>query len=101
MMTDKYIRIVKGGTIKSTDLSNIDAWEQDAPKTWGDQVSQLWGENWLPSDINSSGFGVAISAQTDSAIGSPAMQIDCVSITVTYKLNNEVFLQHRYGKVRP
>jgi hypothetical protein len=76
---DYRIRIVKGGTIGSTDKSAGGYWStSEAYYSYGSSVD-LWGETWTPADINSSNFGVAIAVT-----GGPLAYatIDHVRITV-------------------
>ena len=59
---DAAVRIVKGGNIGTTDLSSADNWPgTDAYTVYGSST-QLWGQTWTASDINASGFGVALAA---------------------------------------
>ncbi len=59
---DHRVRIIKGGSIGSTDKASAEAWPGTlAYSTYGGD-SELWGETWSYSDINSSDFGIAISA---------------------------------------
>lgn len=82
-VSDNAVRIVKGGTIGSTDMSNGTAWPtSDINRNYGG-ASELWGETWAASDINSSGFGFAISADGDSP-GSRDARIDLITITIDY-----------------
>lgn len=81
---DQAVRIVKGGTIGATDKSRagVDWPSADAYITYGSS-SDLWGESWTDSDINSSNFGFAIRGiyiGAKTAVG----QIDHIRITVTY-----------------
>jgi hypothetical protein len=63
--SDNAVRIVKGGSIGATDKSSVDAWPStEASASYGGS-SDLWGETWEASDINGSGFGLAISAVED------------------------------------
>jgi len=86
---DQNVRIVKGGAIGATNK----ALPPDPPHEWlgpGDLVKtyggngDLWGETWSPADINSTVFGVAVSAfAVDSGFGG----VDSISITVFYAPN--------------
>ena len=80
---DHAVRIVKGGVIGSEDRSAGGAWPSvDTYASYGGS-SDLWGETWSASDINSSGFGAALSgADTSADIGS----VDHIRITVSYSL---------------
>src|SRR3989344_2621301 len=81
---DYAARIVKEGTIGSTDRSNATYWSivEDTFLPHGSS-SDLWGETWTPADINSSNFGAAIKAITASG-GSSFPRVDSVRITVFY-----------------
>jgi hypothetical protein len=81
-VVDAAVRIVKGGVIGATDRSAGGTWPMtDTPITYGSD-SDLWGETWTPADINSAGFGAAISA-TDSF---DTAGVDHMTITVHYSL---------------
>lgn len=81
-ISDNRVRIVKGGVIGSTNKTE-GAWPtSDAYQTYGAD-DDLWGETWTAADINSSGFGVAISAINTNVFGRVA-SIDHVRITVYY-----------------
>lgn len=78
---DGAVRIVKGGTIGSTDKSSVSAWgAADAYSTYG-ASNDLWGETWTVDDINASTFGVAIQASTT---GMDNAYVDHIRITVHY-----------------
>lgn len=81
---DNRIRIIKGGTVGSTDKSSGTAWgtANDVFTSYGGS-SDLWGETWTASDINSSNFGAALSARNTSGT-SRTYSIDSVRITVSY-----------------
>jgi hypothetical protein len=80
---DSRIRIVKGGSIKSTV-------DKSAGAKWAtvDTVNQfggggdLWGETWSTSDINNSGFGVVISPVVKGIGGARKAQVDEIETTV-------------------
>lgn len=78
---DNRVRIVKGGTIGSTDKASASEWPtSDAYATYGAD-DDLWGETWTVADINSTGFGVAISAL---GLGSGTASIDHIRVTVYF-----------------
>lgn len=80
------IRIVKGGTISSTDLSDGSVWSTTEQYDVYGSSTQLWGETWSSSDINSSLFGFVVSAVAskgpfdDDVVG----KIDNTQIKVYY-----------------
>ncbi len=79
---DSSAKIVKGGTVTGTEKASSDAWSRDIPvyASYGGP-NDLWGTTWSPSDINSSGFGFAISAVNYS---SWQAFIDHIRVTVFY-----------------
>ena len=82
-VSDSRARIIKGGTIGSTDKAKAGAWGQTAEvfQTYG-SPTDTWGETWTPSDINSSTFGFAIAAAIGGSVGSAA--VDMIRIKVHY-----------------
>jgi hypothetical protein len=86
-MVDNAVRVVKGGTIQSTDRSNGTSWPfTDTYVSYGSE-SDLWGTTFTPSDINSSGFGFAISGKCTLVPGGGG-GIDHVRITVYYDMRD-------------
>jgi hypothetical protein len=81
-ISDNRVRIVKGGTIGSTNKTDGNWPSSDAYSTYGAD-DDLWGETWTPADINASTFGVAISA-AGVAIGGTSANIDHIRVTVYY-----------------
>jgi hypothetical protein len=61
---DYRVLIIKGGTVSSTsnNRANSNAWPNSLAYTTYGSSSDQWGESWTPAQINSSDFGVAISA---------------------------------------
>jgi len=78
---DDEIKIIKGGTLGTTDKAQAGAWgTTEQVITYGSD-SDLWDLSWTAADINASTFGVSIAANinhTDLA------QINYVTITVYY-----------------
>ena len=82
-VTDNAVRIVKGGTIGSTDKSSGTTWPTtEAYRTYGG-AADLWGETWAYSDINDSTFGFAISCGATGS-GTRDGQVDHIRITIDY-----------------
>lgn len=82
-VVDNAVRIVKGGTIGSTDRSSGTNWPTtETTRSYG-STSDLWGESWTVADINASTFGFAISPSSTGA-GSRNAEIDHVQITIEY-----------------
>jgi len=81
---DNAIRIVKGGTIGTTDKSSGSAWPtNDGTVTYGG-AADLWGQTWTYTDINSANFGFAISAKKVGGNNNKKPSIDWINITITY-----------------
>lgn len=82
---DNSIRIIKGGTITGTEHAVTgSSWPaSDGTGTYGSS-SDNWGLTWTPADINSSDFGIAISANLGGLSVLPSARIDHVTIRVWY-----------------
>jgi len=70
LINDNAIKIVKGGTVGSEDKSSGTSWSRNYVYTSYGGDSDLWGESWTVSDINSSTFGAVLSAKCGSTCGS-------------------------------
>ena len=94
--TDDYrARIVKGGTIGATDKSKAGAWgASDTSYTYGSS-SDLWGETWTDTDINSSTFGFAIAGERPSFKVAGSCAIDHITITIDYTVGGGSFMARR------
>jgi hypothetical protein len=83
VMTDHEVKIVKGGTIGSTNKAQGNFWpEEEAYESYGSS-SDLWGESWTSSDINASNFGVVLSGKNQTS-DAYTVSIDHVRITIYY-----------------
>lgn len=83
---DYAIRIIKNGTIGTTDQSAAGDWPTSATYSTYGSSTYLWGETWTADDINSSGFGSALSAR-ESSLYYPS--VDHVRITVYYTTSSQ------------
>lgn len=90
--TDVAVRIVKGGVIGSTDKSIAGAWSTTLSYVSHGGSSDLWGQSWIPSDINGSGFGFALSV-TQFAQPGTGGSVDHIRITVYYVLSGNLYSQ--------
>lgn len=89
VINDSVIYIVKGGTIQ-TGTNKADTSTNyptsDGNASYGGS-GDLWGQSWTESDINASGFGVAISVridQTANMANTALAEIDQVYATIYY-----------------
>lgn len=81
---DNSVKLIKNGVISGNDLAAGATWpNSDAVKTYGN-ATNIWGLTWTESDINSSNFGIAVSAQRTSGGGTNNASIDNISITIYY-----------------
>ncbi|MBN9382036.1 MAG: T9SS type A sorting domain-containing protein [Chitinophagaceae bacterium] len=86
-VTDQSIVLLKNGSPYGNDLASGAAWPgSEATATYGNGLlAGTWGGSWLPSDINSPNFGVAISAKLNGVVGLlMSANIDQVRMTVIY-----------------
>ena len=77
------MRIVKGGTISTTNRSAAAQWPSFASPAWVDfgNPNDLWGETWTGADINASTFGAATAAEANNF---STAQVDAVETYVYY-----------------
>jgi hypothetical protein len=78
-----FVRIVKGGTISSTNKAYGTYGPTERYRSNINPSSELWGETWTPSDINASNFGVAIATYSSNT-SSYNISVNHVRITVYY-----------------
>lgn len=83
-ITDNSVLIVKGGSVSGSNKAVGGDWSgTDAYSSYGG-ASDAWGETWIPTDINSASFGIALSANI-SGVTLPTARIDHIRITVSYE----------------
>lgn len=91
---DRDVKLIKGGSIQTTNKAAVGYWPTSlAYQTYGGSAD-LWSGTWTYSDLNSSLFGVAISATADD-FDFPA--IDHIRITVTYSVGSAYTLTASAG----
>lgn len=84
-ITDNRVRLAKAGTVQATDRANtLAAWPGSLAFASYGGPTDPWGGGWTPADINSSGFGAAISATVPSGV--TFADVDFIRITVYYTL---------------
>lgn len=88
---DYRIRLVKDGTIQTTDKAVAGIWPgTDAVASYGG-TNDLWSGTWTKDDINNSGFGIAISCEeTEGKSDADTCRVDYVTITVTFTNENVI-----------
>lgn len=83
-LIDNSVKIIKGGLISGNEMASATSWPTaDAYAAYGDS-NNLWGLTWAVSDVNSSNFGLAVSARDPEGIIGATANIDHIRITVYY-----------------
>ena len=92
-VVDNRVRLVKAGTVQAGERADtVTPWPNSyGIKTYGGSTD-LWGGSWTAADINSSGFGLAISGViTNGGYGFDSYAyVDYVQITVFYMTTGSV-----------
>jgi MSHA biogenesis protein MshQ len=82
------VRIVKGGTIGTKDLSTTTGYTTTVVTEAHGSAAELWGQTWTAADVNLANFGAAFSAArynlTSTGSGSRTVSVDAISIIVNY-----------------
>ncbi len=85
-VTETEIKLIKAGSIQSTNRSAGSTWDNFASGPKGGSTD-LWGTTWTPSDINNAGFGAAIQASINGDnTNITTAYVDSMSIKVDYSL---------------
>lgn len=90
---DSHVKIIKGGSMTdSTDEPVVGNWPSSKGtfQSYGG-TSDLWGQTWEPSDINSGSFGVAFAGAGTTSSTNRIANIDNIQITITYTKEFYVF----------
>ncbi|KKL66712.1 hypothetical protein LCGC14_2142230 [marine sediment metagenome] len=102
VVSDAFVKIVRGGTIGGTDKAAAGAWPTtDAIQSYGG-VADLWGLSWTCAQVTASNFGVAISAGCDCGFEEiEDARIDHMKITVTFSISGtKLLITKQETKVR-
>lgn len=82
---DNEVRLVKGGVITGNNYAKAADWPSSDGVTSYGGTSDLWGTTLTPADVNSSGFGIAISARIIALVAAlPSADIDNIRLKITY-----------------
>jgi hypothetical protein len=79
-------------SLSGNNQSNLTPWSTTPGERSYGGPTELWGVNWTPSDINSCDFGTYIKVYNPTTF-SPVINVDCVSMTVTYELTTGIYSQ--------
>lgn len=77
------IKLLKAGVLAGTSQATGTHWPTTLAYITHGNSSNLWGTTWTPSDINNSGFGVAVSVREDQGNNNTAY-IDHIRITIYF-----------------
>lgn len=81
--SDQAVRLVRAGVVGETDRGTDELWPVPLTSVVHGSMSDLWGESWSASDINSEDFGLAMSALPIT--GSGRAYVDTIAITVYFQ----------------
>lgn len=85
-ISDNAIYLYRMGNDVGSNHAAGGAWPgSDQIATYGGE-NDLWGASWTPSDINNSGFGVAISVSLSLVSVLTSARIDHVTLSVYYSI---------------
>lgn len=82
--SDQRVRLVKAGAVSSVPREMPGSWPTTLTAASYGGFTDLWGESWTPSDINSPNFGLAISALPSGTSG--RAYVDVVYLEVHYSI---------------
>ncbi len=83
---DLSVKIVQNNTISGTEHALAVGWTGASSYATYGSPTDLWGLSWLPADINSAGFGVAIATHLSTGAASLFLtaRVDHIRVTVYY-----------------
>lgn len=91
-LSDRSVRLIRNGRLVGQDQRSSEPWEENWEAVYYGGEDQTWGSAWVPTLVNSSQFGVAISVEQLG--GSSRAEIDEVLITVYYSEDGAVGASH-------
>ncbi len=85
---DYIVKVLKSGSVIGSNKASDTDWPiSDTVKTYGSSTDKWTTTPWTVSDINSSSFGVVLSAERDQG-GDRLLSVDSITITVYYTLTD-------------
>jgi hypothetical protein len=85
-LADNAIRIVKDSVVQTADRSLPGTWLRDGyVRVLYGGATDLWGTTWSAADVNSSGFGTALSVRYGTMAGNDWPYVDSVGTYVCYQ----------------
>lgn len=83
-LRDARVRLIKGGTIQSTDKASASSWPGSLTYASYGGSADLWGNTWTAADINATDFGVAFAAELNGFVPPGGAEVDHIRITLYY-----------------
>jgi hypothetical protein len=85
LATDVSVRILRNGAPVGEDRSRGAAWPTALSYTAYGGAGDLWATSWTPSDVRSSGFGIAVTPRyTGTSAGNDRAHVDSAGVTVYF-----------------
>ncbi len=85
-INDSEVRLMKNGVIGGDNNATATDWPTSiGTATYGGSTDD-WGQVWTPADINSSNFGVALSAFAQTILSNRTASVDYIRVSVDYSL---------------
>jgi len=81
---DFAVRLTKDGAVGAGDRSRPEFWDSSYSRVEYGGSSDLWGEAWSPSDVNSLGFGAVLRTEYTDISGNNDAGVDAMRVTVHY-----------------
>lgn len=91
LLRDNRVSLVKSGVIESTNKAATGTnWSGSLSNATYGGTTDLWGSAWTPSEINSTDFGVVLSAINSNTGSTRTAAVDYMRITVTYSIPGDL-----------
>lgn len=84
------LRRDNSNNVYGTNMAQSQPWNANQPQHTYGGPSELWGETWIPDDINSPEFGVYVKLYNPTN-NTPNVFVDAIEITVTYSIGLQVY----------
>ncbi len=85
-IADDEVRVRKSAATSASNRAKPGAWGSGWTTVTYGGPNDLWGETWVPSDVNGTWFGAELSAKYIGSTFDSIAQVDSIKVTVTYQL---------------
>jgi hypothetical protein len=86
LIADYEVKLLRSGSTVGLDRAKTAAWAAVFQYVTYGGPSDLWGVTWTPADLNSTGFGVALTPMYLSTAGNARGYVDFIRATAYYFL---------------